>query len=324
MIRKIVWKFGQLMLLLAAVTLIAFVLVDLSPIDPIVQYSMGRGLGLSEEQKANLIQQWDLNKPLLTRYVAWVNNVLQGEFGYSHIYQRPVLKMIQEGMMSSLLLMALSWITQGFFGFLLGLIAGMKEGRWLDRLIQSFAIITSSTPTYWIAILLILCFSVYLHWFPLGFGSPIGVESSQINWADRLYYAILPAITLALTGVGPMILHTREKVIDVLHQDYVLYQQSRGLQSWNLVTRSALRNVMLPAITLQFMNFSELFSGSILAEQAFNYQGLGKYSVDAGIQGDVPLLLGIVVFSTLFVFVGNQLADVCSQLIDYRTGRQSS
>lgn len=314
-------KLCQLFLLMLAVTVIAFILVDLSPMDPIIQFSMRQGTGLNDEQKAKLIEKWGLNKPLLERYIAWFRNMMKGEWGYSNVYQRPVLQIISEGAGASLLLMGVSWLLQGILGFFLGLLAGIKQGRWVDRVIKTFAIIISSTPTYWIAILLILFFSIYLNWFPVGFGSPIGLEQSNVTFLDRIYYAILPALTLTLVGTGNIILHTRAKVVEIMTQDFILYQQSRGYQGWSLMTKAAMRNVMLPAITLQFMTFSEMFSGTILAEKAFNYQGLGKYSVDAGIQGDVPLLLGIVVFSTLFVFIGNQLADLLGFLVDYRTRR---
>ena len=120
-----------------------------------------------------------------------------------------------------------------------------------------------------------------------------------------------------------MALHTRQKLIEVLASDYVLFARARGEYGFVMFWRHGLRNIALPAITLQFASFSELFGGAVLAEQVFSYPGLGQATVEAGLRGDVPLLLGIVIFSTIFVFVGNLLADFIYQFVDPRTRRES-
>lgn len=322
MLKSMGIKVMRFLLLLMAVTAIAFIFVSFSPMDPIVQYTTRHGMSLSDEQKALLMEQWDMQKPLLTRYFSWLSHVFQGDLGYSYMYSRPVISIIIESVGASLLLMSISWVLQGILGFFLGILAGIHHDRLLDNIIKTFAIITTATPTYWMAILCILIFSVKLQWFPIGFGTPIGMEGTQVTFWDRLYHSILPALTLAIIGTGRIILHTREKVIETMNEDFVLYQRSRGYEGWSLIWKAALRNVMLPAVTLQFMNFSELFSGTILAEQAFNYPGLGKYTVNAGVQGDLPLLLGITIFCAMFVYVGNQCADGVAKYVDYRTKRR--
>ena len=140
---------------------------------------------------------------------------------------------------------------------------------------------------------------------------------------DRIKHLILPALTLSIVGVANVALHTRQKLIEVLASDYVLFARARGEHGFVLFWRHGLRNIAMPAITLQFASFSELFGGAVLAEQVFSYPGLGQATVEAGLRGDVPLLLGIVIFSTLFVFVGNLLADVIYQFVDPRTRREN-
>ena len=140
---------------------------------------------------------------------------------------------------------------------------------------------------------------------------------------DRIKHLILPALTLSIVGVANVALHTRQKLIEVLASDYVLFARARGEHGFILFWRHGLRNIAMPAITLQFASFSELFGGAVLAEQVFSYPGLGQATVEAGLRGDVPLLLGIVIFSTLFVFVGNLLADVIYQFVDPRTRREN-
>ncbi|WP_282920119.1 ABC transporter permease [Ignavigranum ruoffiae] len=315
---KFLSKIIQLIFLILAVSFIAFWLIDQSPIDPIVSFSRSRNIGLTDEQKEKLIAQWDLNRPFIERFILWFKNLIQGDLGVSNIYNKPVISIVKEGFSSSILLMFLAWILQGFIGFLLGIISGIKVNTFIDKIITRYAIVISSTPTFWVALLMIMFFSLYLGWFPIGFGSPIGLAQSDVTWLDRIYYAMLPAITLALVGTGNIILHTRKKVIEIMNSEFILYQKSRGITGFDLITRTALRNVAFPMITIQFSNFSELFSGAILAERAFNYQGLGNYSVEAGLRGDLPLLLGISFYSALFVFVGNQLADLFYLFSDHR------
>ena len=316
--KRIILKLIQFIILILVVSFVSFWLLDKSPIDPIVSYSRSRNIGLTDEQKEKLIQQWDLNVPLFQRYLLWIKNILSGNMGLSHIYNRPVLKIIQEGFFSSSLLLGMAWIFQGLFGFILGVLAGLHHRGKLDKVITRYAIVVSSTPTFWVAILMIMIFSLTLKWFPFGFGTPIGLEQSQVTMVERLYHAFLPSVTLAFIGTGNIVLHTRKKVIEVLDEDFVIYQKSRGLNKFEIIQKRAFRNILFPVITIQFSNFSELFSGAILAERAFNYQGLGNYSVEAGLRGDIPLLLGIVFFSAIFVFVGNQLADLMYLWIDYR------
>jgi peptide/nickel transport system permease protein len=135
---------------------------------------------------------------------------------------------------------------------------------------------------------------------------------------QRLHHLILPAFALSIIGIANIALHTREKMIDIMHSEYVLFAKAQGESLSGIAWHQGVRNAALPAITLQFASLGELFGGSVLAEQVFSYPGLGKATVDAGIRGDVPLLLGIVLFSTVFVFSGNTLADLCYRVIDPR------
>ena len=152
--------------------------------------------------------------------------------------------------------------------------------------------------------------------FPLGLAAPIGKSVNDVTLAERIHHLVLPALTLSITGIANIILHTRQKLIDVMESDYVLFAKARGENLKQLVTRHGLRNIALPAITLQFAYFSELFGGSVLAENVFSYPGLGSSAVLAGLHADAPLLLGIALFSALFVFVGNLTANIIYGIID--------
>ncbi|MGM8870476.1 ABC transporter permease [Psychrobacter sp. 2Y5] len=305
--------------LLVAISFISFILMKNSPIDPVQAYIGADMLNVGPEQRQQIAEYWGLNKPVLVQYANWAAAVLQGDLGTSMIYRRPVSEVIGERFISSLALMIVAWTLSGVMGFVLGVVAAMKNGTWIDRAIQWYCYTLASTPTFWMGLLVLIIFAVWLGWFPIGLGVPAGVLAEDVVFLDRVKHLVLPALTLSIVGVANVALHTRQKLIEVLSSDYVLFARARGEKGFSLFWRHGLRNIALPAVTLQFAAFSELFGGAILAEQVFSYPGLGKATIDAGLRGDVPLLLGIVLFSTIFVFAGNLIADLIYYLVDPRT-----
>ena len=308
--------------LLLAVSVIAFALVSASPVDPVQQYVLGVG-GVSPEQRLELEEYWGVNDPPVQRYLAWLGALLHGDFGQSLLYRRPVLEVIGERFANSLALMLCAWLFSGLIGFALGCVMGMSRDRLADRVIKKTCYILSSVPTFWLALVFLLIFAVWLGWFPLGFSTPIGMRNEDVTLAQRLHHLFLPALTLSLMSFSNIALHTRQKLVDVLESEYVLFARARGEGAWSILCRHGLRNILLPALTLQFASFAELFGGSVLAENVFSYPGLGSAVAAAGLNSDVPLLLGITLFSTLFVCTGNLIANLLYGVIDpqIREGR---
>jgi len=309
-------KLIRITTLLFAVCLISFILVSNSPIDPVKAY-VGADIALvGPEQMEKISRYWGLDKSPQEQFTNWFLTLIQGEFGNSLIYRKPVLDVIAEKFLASLALMGTAWILSGIFGFALGIIAAMKQGRRTDRIIKWYCLTLASTPVFWLGLLLLIVFSVWLKWFPIGLGVPAGVMAAEVTIVEKIRHLILPALTLSIVGVSNIALHTRPKLIDVLNSDYVLFAKARGKSNSTILWQHGLRNIALPAITLQLASFNELFGGAILAEQVFSYPGLGSTITEAGLRGDVPLLLGIVIFSALFVFIGNLAADIIYRLID--------
>jgi peptide/nickel transport system permease protein len=308
----------RMMGLLIAISIVAFALMMASPIDPVDAY-VGSESGVSQEQRENVAEYWGLNKPPVERYFIWAKNMIHGDMGTSITYRLPVTQVIEERFRTSIALMGAAWAMSGILGFAMGVFAGIYKGSIADKIIKTFCLILSSTPTFWFGLLLLMVFAVQLQWFPMALAAPIGKLASEVTLGERIYHLILPAFTLSITGVASIALHTRQKMIDVLQSDYVLFARARGEKIWMIVWRHGIRNIMLPAITLQFASFSELFGGSVLAEQVFSYPGLGNAATTAGLKGDVPLLLGIALFSAVFVFTGNFLANVIYGIVDPQT-----
>jgi len=302
--------------LLLAVSVIAFALVSLSPIDPVQQYILGLGTAVSPEQRAEIEDYWGVNEPPVERYFSWLGELLRGNMGESSLYRRPVADIIGERFVNSLALMLCAWLLSGVIGFGLGCIMGLYQNRWPDSLFKKICYLLSSVPTFWLGLVFLLVFAVWLGWFPIGFSSPIGVLSEDVTLAQRLHHLALPAFTLSLMSFANIALHTRQKLIDVLNSEYVLFARARGEGRWTILRRHGLRNILLPALTLQFASFAELFGGSVLAENVFSYPGLGSAVAAAGLNSDVPLLLGVTLFSASFVCAGNLIANLLYGVVD--------
>ena len=309
----------RLILLLFGVSAAAFALVSLSPIDPL-QTNVGQvALGsMSAEQVETLRRYYGVDVPAAQRFLNWAAGILHGDFGTSLIYRRPVLAVIGEKLSYSLELMAFAWVISGVAGFALGVISGTKKGGIADRAITGGALLISGTPSFWLALVFLMVFAVKLGWFPVGLAVPIGVAADQVSLGSRIACGVLPALTLSVTGMSNIILHTREKMVQVMESDYVLFARARGEKTGSIVLRHGLRNVILPAMTLQFCSISEILGGSVLVEQVFSYPGLGQAAVNAGLGGDVPLLLGITVINAILVFGGNLAADLLYGAVDPR------
>lgn len=318
MVRYFRLKVLQLLSLLVGVSVISFTLVSFSPIDPVRAYIGDHMLRMSPEQQEKIARRWGLDQPPPVRFFKWFGQMVQGNMGHSQIFNKPVARVIGERFILSLWLMAAAWILSGIFGYLLGIIAGAWRGSLADRAIRFYAYTLASTPTFWLGMVLLVVFSVKLQVTPVCCAAPPGKPPSDVSWWQWLHHLILPAATLSIIGVANVALHTRQKLIDVLQSDYALFARAQGEKTWGIVCRHGIRNISLPALTLQFASLSELFGGAVLAEQVFSYPGLGRTVVQAGLRSDVPLLLGIVLFSALFVFIGNTLADVAYRWVDPR------
>ena len=315
-------KLIRMIFLLVAVSAAAFVLVSVSPIDPL-QANVGQvALGaMSAEQIEKLEAYWGVGVPVTERFVSWASDFFRGDMGVSLLYRQPVMDVIASKLQNSLWLMGMAWLISGVAGFSIGVFAGVKKDTWIDKLVKGYSLLIASTPAFWLALLLLMVFAVWLKVLPIGLSVPIGMESAGVTLTDKLTHAILPALTLSITGVSNIALHTREKMIDIMESDYVLFAKARGESQWSIVKNHGLRNVVLPAITLQFGSISEIFGGSVLVEQIFSYPGLGQAAVTAGTGSDVPLLLGITVISAAIVFVGNFIANVLYGIVDPRIRR---
>jgi peptide/nickel transport system permease protein len=308
---------GRMLLLLILVSILSFVLVVKAPIDPLTAY-VGAESTLSQAARDEIAAHWGLNAPLPQRYLSWAKNILRGDFGTSITYKKPVLEVIRARFSDSAVLMLLAWCLSGILGYAAGIVAGMRKGGLFDRAMWGLCLVLQSAPTYWLGLLILSLFAVKLGIFPFGMAIPAGKLAAEVTLADRIHHLVLPVSTLTIVGIGKIALYTRQEVMEIMESDYILFAKARGETGGALVRRHILRNTLLPAVTLQFASFSELFGGMALAETVFSYPGIGAATTAAALAGDVPLLLGIALISALFVFAGNLIANLLYGAVDPR------
>lgn len=316
--KSIVVRLIRVVTLLFGLSILTFSLIHLSPLDPVNAY-IGGDSSASPEQIEKFKQYWGVDKSPVEQYLFWAGAMLEGNFGISKLYRSPVIDIIQSRFLTSLALMGTAWILSGVFGYLLGMTAAMNRGKKIDKIIKWYSYTLVSTPIFWMGLILLIVFAVWLKWFPVGLAVPAGMLESEVRFIDRIHHFVLPALTLSILGVANVAMHTREKMIDILNTEYVTFAMARGESRWQIFKNHGFRNSIIPAISLQFAYFGELFGGSMLAEQVFAYPGLGSTLTTAGLKGDLPLMVGIILISSLFVFAGNLIADMLNKIVDPRT-----
>ncbi len=301
---------ARLMLVMVLVLLLVWLLLSLSPMDPLQAHLGGNLFGVSAPQKLHLLQQLGLDQSVAARLQAWGAQLLAGDLGFSNLYHQAVTEVISERLPLSLLLLGVSWLVSLVLGYGLGLVCGLYEGSRLDTWLVRIAWVMSAIPSFWLGMLMISLLAVSLQWLPVCCAAPIGLSFSEQSAGQMLQHLLLPILTISLVHMAPIILHTRAKVIDVMASEYVgysaLHQDSRS----SIVSFHVIKNSLVPALILQCASIAELFGGSMLAETLFSYPGLGQALVKAALAQDTALFMAATVISALLVFGGNALANL--------------
>ncbi|EAS2364038.1 ABC transporter permease [Salmonella enterica] len=300
--------FLRLIILLVLVAAGTFILLSFSPVDPIRAYIGNDLLHVPPEQYARIAERWGLDQPLWERFGHWFWRLLQGDMGYSMLFNMPVASVIRERFATSFALLAGAWLLSGVLGVTLGFLAGRFLHRWPDKMICRISYLLSSLPTFWIAMLLLALFAVRWPVLPVCCAWDPGNNAGTALLSERLRHLVLPVCALSLLGMGQIALHTREKIASVMKSEFIRFARAQGDKGWSLLRHQVLRHAITPALCLQFASLGELMGGALLAEKVFAYPGLGQATIDAGLRGDVPLLMGIVLFCTLLVFAGNTIS----------------
>ena len=292
------------------VTVMIFCLQQLLPGDPAVILA---GEDQDQNTIAYLRQKMHLDEPLPVRYGYWISGVMRGDFGESLRIQQPVRQLIQDKLPVTLELAALAMMIALLIGIPAGIVSAVaKDSAW-DYLANIFALWGLSTPNFWLGILMILLFSVSLGWLPAS-----GYVNPSEDLKANLLSMIMPAFVLGNAIAAVLMRHTRSAMLQVLNADYVRTARAKGLKENKVVLKHALRNAIMPIITLGALEFGTLLSGAVLTEQVFSIPGFGKLIVDAVFNRDYAVVQGVVLFTSTVYIVLNLLADMAYFLVNPR------
>lgn len=317
--RYLLRKLAFSLLTIFVVIVINFVLFRILPGDP-VRAVIGRNVKISAEVQQSLREQFGLDKPVFPdQFLMTMKQWASGNLGVSWSLRRPVAEILISKLWNTILLIGLGQILSIFFGVLLGLLAGWKRKTAIDTGALTFSLIAWATPTFWLGIILLAAGSTW-------FGLPTGGILSPQNVGKPLHtvlpdlaaHLVLPTLTLTILYLGEYMLIMRSSIVETLSEDYILTAKAKGLNQWQILWRHALKNAMLPIVTIIALNLGFTVSGAIYIETVFSYDGLGKLFQTALTKQDYPLLQGAFLLLAVSVIIANMLADILYTLLDPR------
>lgn len=313
---------GAIPLLLGIATLIFFVLA-LAPGDPTAAY-------LNPNIPADVLEQlrrnFGLDDPIHIRYVKWLGSFLTGNFGYSFAQSRPVGDILLEALPNTLILCGVALVLMFISGILLGIVQAVRQYSVLDGFLSVTSLFFYSMPSFWLALMMMLIFSLKAHqWgWPIAL-PPTGITSVDYEFLgfadrvrDRIAHLILPAMTLTLALAAGVARYTRGQMLEVIRQDYIRTARAKGLPERTVIMKHALRNSMIPIVTLLGLYLPFLFSGTVFVEVIFAWPGMGRVIMDAIFQRDYPLVMATTFLFAVMVVIGNLVADVLYAVVDPR------
>ncbi len=316
MTRFLLARLLQALLVLAAMSFMVHGLIGLMPGDPI-DLMISANPKLTAADAAHLRQLYGLDLPIGQRYLNWLAAVARGDLGYSRLYHQPVADVLLPRLGNTLVLMALALALALAVAIPAGVQAARRAGSALDRGITLACFAGISLPPFWLALLLMLAFAVGLGWLPAGGMASLAAGA---GWTDGLRYLVLPVATLALAGVAGYTRYVRAAMVEVLRLDCIRTARAKGLPESRVIWHHALRNALVPVVTILGLEFGNLFSGALVTETMFSWQGMGKLIYDSIMGNDYNVALIALLLATAMVLLGNFLADLGYAVLDPRMG----
>nr|WP_026476346.1 ABC transporter permease [Alkaliphilus transvaalensis] len=315
--KYIIRRLIQQIPILIGVSILLFTIFHFAPGNPLA--SLFSDPNMTPEQIQQLQEAYGFDRPAYEQYFDWLTNMLRGNFGRSIQLRQPVSVLIQERMWTTFQLAFGSLFLSLLIAIPIGVISATKQYSIFDYAGTIFALMGISIPSFFFALLMIRFFGIHLKWLPIsGAQSPGIIYAFPYNIIDRARHMILPLAVLGLTGAGSLMRYTRSSMLEVIRQDYIRTARAKGLKEKVVIYKHALRNALIPVITLLGFSLPTLFSGAVIIEIMFVWPGMGRMQFNSVIQRDYPLLLGINMFLALLTLTGNLLADISYAFVDPR------
>ncbi|MBN2412934.1 ABC transporter permease [candidate division KSB1 bacterium] len=304
-------------LLVIGLLLFTFFLVRLSPGNPA---SIGYDPLKSSQSMSRLEKVWGLDQPVHTQFYAWVTGILHGDFGRSYSNHKPVTELLKQTIPNTLLLTVPALVIQVVVGILLGLIQIIRHNTWLDRFISSFTLFIYAIPAFWLALILIMLFSQKFGWLPSSQMISFSYDSLSLwqKFLDRCVHLLLPVLTMSLTSIGITSRYIRNGLVDIMDKTYITAARARGLSEKRIIFKHALRNTLVPVITVTGQYFPVLISSSVVIELIFSWPGMGRLVVLSSYARDYPVIIACTFLMAVFVVLGTLLADILNAIVDPR------
>jgi peptide/nickel transport system permease protein len=311
MVRYMVKRFLQGIVLLIVVSIIMFVIIRMAPGGPAILLQQD----ITKEMAGTMARELGLDRPIAVQYLDWAANVLKGNLGQSLSLKLPVAELIRARMGATLWLAGLAMLLAVCLAIPLGVISAIRRYSIFDYLATGIAFFGISVPVFWFGLMLIILFSVTLQWLPSGGMYTIGADFSV---ADRLKHALMPAIVLSSASMAQLARYTRSSMLSALREDFVRTARSKGLSERIVIYKHALRNALIPVVTMLGVIVPRLVGGAAITETIFSWPGMGRLAVDAAFQRDYPVIMAVTLLVSLIVIVAGQVVDLIYVLIDPR------
>jgi peptide/nickel transport system permease protein len=317
-LRYLAQRLAQAAVIVAIVAAITFALIHLAPGDPFS--AVMDNPNVSETMRQTLRAQYGLDRPLPEQFIRYVNLLAHGQLGWSFSHQRPVLEVLGSALPNTLLLMGVALVGSFTLGILIALIQVARRGSTIDHTLSGISLFFFSMPDFWLAILTLLAFAYWLPIFPVGGVVDVMHEYMGLGrrFVDRLWHLALPALTLTLVASAAVARYQRAALLDVLPADYIRTARLKGLTEREILRRHALRNALLPIISLVGLSFPALLTGAFFVEKIFAWPGMGYEVVSAIGTRDYQLVVGGVIIGSIMVTLGSLLSDLLYAWADPR------
>ena len=319
MANYIIRRLIQSVIVLFVLSFVTYVLMGLMPGDPL-DVACAANPRCSPDNLALMKQQLGLDKPIYQRYLSWLGSVLQGDLGYSRTYRLPVTDILLPNLLNTIILGLLTIFVSLMIAIPLGVFASLKARSKTDYAINMMSFVGISAPSFWLGLILIIIFAVNLEWFPASGIETIGATHANV-WAmvlDRLQYLVLPVATLSLLTIASWVRYTRSSMIETLRMDYIRTAKAKGLSRTRVITLHALRNALLPVVTVVALSLPIIISGAVITETVFAYQGVGRLMFNSIMGNDFNVAMCGFLLICTSVLLMNLFADVLYAFLDPR------
>jgi len=300
---------------LVGISIVLFSILALAPGDPFGELALNPNI--PPEVRLNLRKQFGLDDPLLVRYVRWLTAMVHGDWGYSFVSRPPVQQLILQRLPTTLFVLGSAYVLALLIALPVGLLAAVKPYSFFDQVATTFAFVGYSLPTFFTGLLFILVFSIYLGWLPFIYSSTI--EARGVAWVlEHLRQGAMPMTVLGLFEAAALTRFVRSAMLEVINQDYITTARAKGLPERLTVLKHALRNALIPVVTVVALQIPTIFTGAVITEQIFRVPGIGSLLIAAIESTDTPVVTAITFVYAALVILFNLLADLVYGLLDPR------